>query len=178
MVLARPEAGEVSAPLQAGYIARVPGEVDPAPALETQRERLLEQLRLVTEASASHRYAPDKWSIKQVVGHLADAERIFAYRLLRIARGDQTPLPGFEENAYVEAAAFDDASFESLITEWTSVRAASITLVRGITEAAWSRLGTSNGAPISARALLYLILGHTDHHRGVLEDRYGVGRNR
>src|SRR5262245_46672642 len=124
MVLARPQAGEFSSGLQASYIERVSGEVDPVPALSAQRDSFLSLLRSVSEARSVYRYGPDKWSIKQVLGHLADAERIFGYRLLRIARGDETALPGFDEDSYAEMSGADGRSFDSLIEEWSSVRAA------------------------------------------------------
>jgi uncharacterized damage-inducible protein DinB len=174
MIVARPQPGEYAGPMQGGYIARVKGEIDPLPALEAQRDQFVAQLRPLSDDSAAHRYAPGKWTIKQLVGHLTDAERIFAYRLLRIARGDQTPLPGFEENDYAAAGGSDARSIADLIDEWTSVRAATLTLVRSIDGDGWNRRGTASNAPISARALVYLILGHTDHHRGILEERYGV----
>jgi uncharacterized damage-inducible protein DinB len=173
MILARPQAEELSSPFHANYIACVVGDVDPVAALESQRDQFLAQLAL-SESRAQHRYEPGKWSVKQVVGHLADAERIFAYRLLRIGRNDPTPLPGFEEDDYVAAGGFDDRAFSDLVGEWSSARAATIALVRGLPAAAWEQRGTVNDGQMTARALLYLILGHTEHHRAVLDQRYGV----
>ena len=128
----------------------------------------------VTEAGAGHRYAHDKWSVREVLGHLCDAERIFAYRLLRIARADATPLEGFDENTYVPAGAFDNRALGDLIADWTATRSATIALVRGLPADAWARRGTANGKPVTATALAYIILGHVEHHLGVLHDRYGV----
>jgi uncharacterized damage-inducible protein DinB len=131
-------------------------------------------LSAVTEAGAGHRYAPGKWSVREVLGHLCDAERIFAYRLLRIARGDKTPLEGFDENVYVPAGAFDNRTLADLREEWTATREATVALVRGLPADAWTRRGSANGTSVTAAALAYIILGHVEHHLGVLRDRYGV----
>jgi uncharacterized damage-inducible protein DinB len=159
-------------PFYAGYVARVPAVSAPADELVAQRARLLNFLAPLTDEQAGYRYAAGKWSIKEMVGHLADAERIFAYRLLRIGRGDDTPLPGFEENDYVRAAGSDLRPFGDLLDEWAATRVATAALVRGLPPEAWERRGTANGAVITARALVYIILGHVEHHRSVLEERY------
>jgi hypothetical protein len=173
MPVAPPSADEC-APSFAGYVARVSGVTDPVAELVAQRARLLNLLSPLTDAQASHRYAPYKWSVKQLVGHLADTERVFAYRLLRIGRGDATPLPGFDENDYARAAESDRRAFGDLLDDWAAVRDATIALVRGMPDDAWTNRGTSNEAVVSARALLYIILGHAEHHRSVLADRYGL----
>lgn len=121
------------------------------------------------------RYAPEKWSIREVVGHLCDAERIFSYRLLRIARGDATPLPGFEEKDYVKHGGFDARSLADVTSDWTAARRSTIALTRGLAPEVWERRGTASGQTVSARALLYIIVGHVVHHMGVLRERYGVG---
>ena len=118
------------------------------------------------------RYAEGKWTIKEVIGHLLDTERVFAYRLLRISRGDVTELSGFEETAYVPEGQFHLRSLAALVSEFTLQRASTLALVNGIPPAAWPRVGTANGFPTSARALVYIILGHTAHHYGVLRQRY------
>lgn len=162
------------APFQSGYIARVTGSIEPVRALERQRDGALRQLMVLGEERGAFRYAPGKWSVKDVVGHIGDTERILSYRLLRIARGDVTPLPGFEENDYVEAAHFNRRRLTDLVEDWRAVRAATVRLVEGLTDDAWMRLGTANDVPTSARALLFVILGHVEHHRSILEERYGL----
>lgn len=169
-----PPAPDEFDPFYAGYVARVARVAAPFDELIAQRARLLNVLSPLSDEQALRRYAPDKWSIKEIVGHLADAERIFSYRLLRIGRGDVTPLPGFEENDYVPAAACDLRPFGALLDEWSTVRDATVSLVTGMPRDAWTRRGTVNNAGISARALLYIILGHVEHHRNVLAERYGV----
>jgi hypothetical protein len=166
----RPAAGEYAAYYET-YVGRVPdGEV--VEQLERQAEDAAAFLRAVPAELHEHRYAPEKWSVKEMVGHLADAERIFAYRLLRIARGDATPLPGFEENEYVAAGRFDARSLESLVDEWESVRSATLTLARGLPGNTWTRVGTASTFPVSARALAYILHGHLDHHLEILRTRY------
>jgi uncharacterized damage-inducible protein DinB len=161
-------------PFYAGYISRVANVPSPVDELVAQRARLLNGLSPLSDEQAEYRYAAGKWSIKELVGHLSDAERIFAYRLLRIGRGDETPLPGFEENDYVRSAGAHQRPFGELLDEWAAARDATSALVRGMPAEAWERRGTANGALISARALVYIVLGHVEHHRSVLEDRYGL----
>jgi uncharacterized damage-inducible protein DinB len=173
-VVPRPAADEF-AEFYAGYIAEVPAKADPIEQLAAQAESTQRLFAAIPEEAAAFRYAPEKWSVKELVGHLCDSERIFAYRLLRIARGDETPLAGFEENEYVNEANFDARAFADLAAEWLAIRGATLPLVAGIAAGAWERRGTANGKPISARALLYIIIGHTQHHLGVLRTRYRVG---
>jgi uncharacterized damage-inducible protein DinB len=162
------------APAFAGYVSRVVHVEDPLRELTTQRANVIARLAKLTDARSTFRYAPDKWSIKDLVGHLCDAERVFAYRLLRIGRGDTTPLAGFEESDYARAAQADRRQFGELLAEWSVVRAATVALATSLPEKAWLNVGTSNSAPMSARALLYIVLGHTTHHLAVLGDRYKV----
>ena len=168
--LPRPAADE-SAPFYHGYIEKVPGERigEYLAAQVNEVERLLAPL---DDTAARFRYAPDKWSVKEVLGHLCDAERVFAYRLLRFGRGDATPLPGFDENAYVPAAAFDARPLGELIREFQAVRAGTIALLEGLPGAAWERRGEASGKVISTRALAYIMVGHVTHHLGVLRERY------
>jgi len=173
VTIAAPHVSEY-APAFAGYVARVAAIQDPLRELTSQRAKVVTRLAKLSDDQASFRYAPGKWSIKDLVGHLSDAERVFAYRMLRIGRGDTTPLPGFEEGDYARAAQSDRRQFGELLAEWSGVRAATITLASSLPEADWANVGTSNNAPMSARALLYIILGHTEHHLGVLGERYGV----
>ena len=169
----RPEADEIPSHY-VGYIKRVP-ELDPVIVCAAQVEETATLLRGLSEAEAMYRYGRGKWSVKEVVGHLADVERIMAYRALRIARGDTTPLPSFDENAYVPIANFDNRSLPDLIGELRTVRAATLALLRTFDAEAWRRRGTASGKPISVRALAFMIPGHERHHVEVLRTRYGVG---
>ena len=158
----------------ARYVSRAAGVADPLNELVAQQARVVARLSPLDDDRAGYRYAPDKWSVKELVNHLSDAERVFAYRLLRIGRGDRTPLPGFEENDYARAAQSDRRQFKDVVHEWTMVRGATASLAASLPEADWANVGTTNQAPMSARALLYVVLGHTEHHLAVLADRYGV----
>jgi len=174
-VVARPTPDEY-APFYAGYVAQIGEGADPLEVLHSQLQTLPALLGTVPEAEAGTRYAPGKWSIKEVVGHLGDAERIFAYRLLRIVRGDATPLSGFDQDEYVRVGAFDAQPLADLVAQWAAARRGTLALGQGLHAAAWPRRGTANGKAISARALLYIIPGHVRHHIDVLRTRYGVGR--
>jgi hypothetical protein len=169
----RPEASEY-APYYDRYISLVAGN-DLLGSLEREFVETLDLLRGVSEERAGFRYAPDKWSIRQVVGHLSDSERIFAYRALRIARNDKTPLSGFEQDDFVNAANFDDIPMAELVREFEYVRLANLQLFRQFTDEAWKRLGVANHVEISARALGYIISGHEIYHRAILRERYEVG---
>lgn len=160
-------------PYYGTYITLV-NEPDVLAALAAENDRTTRLLGKVPEAAAGFRYEPGKWSIRQVVGHLADVERVFAYRALRVARADTTPLAGFEENAYVNAAAFDRRTLADLVAEFRAVRQASLALFRGLEPAAFTRRGVANAGPISVRALLCIIVGHERHHAGLLRTRYGL----
>lgn len=174
MMVQRPEPDEF-APFYASYIAKVGDVTDAAGRLRQQGNAMGALLGTVSDTASGFRYAPGKWSVKEVVGHVADAERVFAYRLLRVARGDETPLAGFDEQAYVREAGSDSRSLDSLVADWQAARAATIALVHGLDAVVWRRRGTANGQPVSARALLYIIVGHVEHHSDVLRTRYGVG---
>ena len=172
MNVGRPAAEEIP-PHFVGYIAKVT-ETDPVAVLAAQVDVTAALLRPLSEADARKRYAPGKWSVKEVVGHLADTERIMSYRALRIARGDETPLPGFDENAYVPPAKFDARPLADLIGDLFTVRAATVALFRTFDADAWRRRGTASGKPISVRALGYMIPGHERHHVEILKTRYGI----
>ena len=171
--LPRPATGDYD-PAAGGYIALAPDVTEAAAHLLTQRDAVGRLFTAVTESAASHRYAEGKWTVREVLGHLCDAERIFAYRLLRIARGDETPLSGFDENSYVPAAEFESRRLNGVIKEWMAVRDATIALVRGLPADAWARRGTANGRSVTAAALVYIMLGHVEHHLRILIERYGV----
>jgi len=172
MSVGRPQPDEIPSHY-VGYIERVP-ETDPVAVLATQIDATAALLRGLSETDALKRYAPGKWSVKEIVGHLADTERIMAYRALRIARGDETPLPGFDENAYVPPAKFDARPLSDLVAELRATRAATLALVRSFDPDAWLRRGTASGKSISVRALGYVIPGHERHHVEILKTRYGV----
>lgn len=165
-----PQPGEY-APFYEGYIRRVPA----GRALELllrDPSALPASLAGVGEGDAGRRYAPGKWSIKDVVGHVADSERVFAYRALRIARGDRTPLPSFEQDEYVAARRCDEQPLRDLLSELASVRAATNSLLRSLGESHYGLSGTASGSPVSVRALVYIIAGHELHHADILTSRY------
>jgi hypothetical protein len=128
----------------------------------------------VSEPQAQFRYAPDKWSVKEVLGHVMDAERVFAYRALRFARADVTPLPGFDEKEWVPAGRFDRRLLPELLTEYAAVRAATVALFSSFEEDELLRRGPANNHPVSVRALAHIIAGHELHHVGLLRERYGL----
>lgn len=143
--------------------------------LQAQSSELEALCAGLSESAASFQYAPGKWTVKEVIGHLVDTERVFAYRLLRISRGDATPLPGFDETRYVPEGQFNLRPIDRLVSEFTLQRASTAALAHGIPATAWTRTGTANGFPISARAMIYVVLGHTAHHLAILRDRYRLG---
>ena len=166
----RPDASE-HIPYYSKYISLVPnGNI--VTILEEQRQSTPELLRLITEAQSLNRYAPDKWSIKEVIGHLSDNERIFTYRALRLARNDRTALPGYESDDYIEYGEFDKRTWQELITEFQTVRAATVSLYQSLDEVAWTRTGVANNDPISVRAIAYVIAGHELHHLKLIKDFY------
>ena len=169
----RPNTGEYNE-YYGSYIGRVP-DGDLAEQLARQHDATRTLLGGLTPERARHRYAPDKWSVTEVVGHVADAERVFSYRAMRIARGDATPLPGFDEKVYVPAGRFDERPLATVLGELTAVRGATLALLRGLPEDSLARMGTASGHPVSVRALLYIIAGHELHHVNVLRERYGIG---
>jgi len=166
----RPQTTEY-APYFGKYVMQVP-DGDFLETIETQLGDLQRLLGPLSDAQGDFRNEPGKWSIKEILGHINDAERIFSYRLLRIARGDETPLPGFEQDDYVKTANSPARTVSSLLEEFTSIRRATITLVRSLEGPAWYRRGTASGEPITALALGFIIVGHVVHHRKILEQRY------
>lgn len=159
------------APFYAKYVDRIP-EGDLLDLLQAQTEETMNLLASITEEQSLGRYALDKWSIRELLGHIIDAERIFSYRALRIARGDRTPLAGFDQNPYVETGAFDQRPWSDLIDEYLAVRQATMTLLRSFDEAAWERRGTASENEVSVRAVGYVIAGHDRHHIAILRERY------
>jgi uncharacterized damage-inducible protein DinB len=159
----------------ADYYGKYVDLVSAGSIVETLEQQMKETQRLLsalTDEQASYRYAPDKWSIKQLIGHLIDGEHIFAYRALRFARGDRTPLPGFEQDDYVTNGDFDDVSIEELVRALANIRAASVDFFGQLSEEAWDRRGIANDSEVSVRAIAWIIAGHELHHRRVIETRY------
>jgi uncharacterized damage-inducible protein DinB len=159
------------APEFSHYVALV-AEGDIIQTLEQQIENSLSLLRTIPSDKANFRYAPDKWSVKQLLGHLIDSERIFSYRALSFARNDHTPLPGYEQNDYVREADFDSRNLADMVEEYATVRRATIQLFRPLNETEWLRHGKANENDVSVRALAYIIAGHELHHMDVLRTRY------
>jgi len=168
--VARPEPGEYT-PYYDRYISLIPG-TEILATLESQRRQMMLLLSGRDEADGDFRYAPDKWSAKQVLGHVCDTERIFAYRALRIARGDRTPIEGFEQDDYVRNGPFHQLPISEMIEDYIAVRRATLTLLRNLDQPAWTRRGIANKNEVSVRALAYIIAGHELHHRRILEEKY------
>ncbi|MEO1451215.1 MAG: DinB family protein [Bacteroidota bacterium] len=167
----RPPATEY-APYYAGYIEMIPDNVSIAEYLV---EALAENEHFFKTIPADkHDFAYDegKWTVKEVLGHMCDVERVFAYRAMRVCRGDKTPLPGFDHNGYVERAQFGLRSWRSLIEEYRHIRMSSISLVRQLQPEAKLLMGEASGFPVSVRALCYMIAGHEVHHVKILKERY------
>jgi uncharacterized damage-inducible protein DinB len=170
LTVARPEPGEY-APYYDRYISLVPGS-DILATLDAQRRNTMTLLCGSDEADGDFRYALGKWSAKEVLGHVCDTERIFAYRALRIARADQTPMEGFEQDDYVRNGPFAQAPLPEVVEDYIAVRHATLTLLRNLDESAWTRRGIANKNDVTVRALAYIIAGHELHHRKILEEKY------
>lgn len=166
----RPEKSEY-APYYERYISRVP-DGDVVAELNKQLEETLALIRSIPETRGNYRYAEGKWSIKELLGHVIDSERVFAYRALRFGRGDATPLSGFEQDDFMRGANFNKRSFEDLAKEYEYVRRASISLFASLEDDAWARRGTANNDEVSVRGLAFIIAGHERHHVEVLRTRY------
>ena len=161
------------APYYGRYVDRVP-DGDFRELFLDNMAALMATTASIDEDRGGFRYDPAKWSIRQMLGHLIDAERIFVYRALRFARGDATSLPGFEQDDYVAAAGSDARTLADLRNELLTLRGTTLKFFDSLPQDAWTRMGTASGHPISVRALAYIILGHTMHHLRVLAERYGV----
>ena len=166
----RPKLGEYN-PYYDRYISLIPGN-DIIGTLEKQFPKTVGLLSGRSDEEGNFRYEPGKWSLKEVVGHMNDTERIMAYRALRIARGDQTPLPGFEQDDFVREGPFSELSLSSLVEEFKAVRAATLSLLRTFRPQDWTRRGKASDREITVRALVYIIAGHEVHHRNIVEERY------
>ncbi len=167
---ARPQPGEY-APYYGAYISQIAGD-DILGVLEEQLAQFPKLFAGRSESQGDFRYAPGKWTVKEVLGHINDVERIFAYRALRIARNDKTPIEGFEQDDYVRSGPFIHCRLAELLDEFTHVRRASLSLFRALDETAWLRRGVANKNEITVRALAYLVAGHLVHHTRILEERY------
>ena len=173
-LLPPPEEGDFS-PFARGYVeAAVAAGGDARELIRVQAARLRAACDGLSEEDGLRRYEPGKWSVKEVLGHMADAERVFSYRLLRIARGDATPLPGFDQDVFVLGGEYDRRPLAHLLADFEAARASTISLLEGIDREALERRGVSNGEPVTARALVFIIAGHVEHHLRVLGERYGL----
>jgi len=170
LTISRPEETEYL-PYYERYVSLVPGD-NILEVLGNQLDETLALLRSVPETRAGFRYAEGKWSVKELVGHMIDTERIFAYRALRFARNDRTPLPGYEQDDYIRNASFDACTLADLAAEFESVRRSTLFLFKHLDTDAWMRKGLASEAEVSVRALAYIIAGHELHHREILRDRY------
>ncbi|WP_028608438.1 DinB family protein [Paenibacillus harenae] len=153
------------------YIGLV-GEGSITDIVARQLNDTIKMLEVITEEQADYRYAPGKWSLKEVIGHMTDSERVMSYRLLRIARGDKTPLPGFNQDDFMQYSPFAGWTLADLLEDYKAVRQATLTLLRGLSAEAWTRVGTSNNTDTSARALAYIIAGHERHHLNIIREKY------
>jgi len=172
----RPQAGEY-APYYDRYISLVPGN-DILNTLDRQRREMMMLLSGCNDRDGDFRYAPEKWSAKEVLGHVCDTERIFAYRALRISRADSTPIEGFEQDDYVRNGPFANRPLADLVEDFIAVRRATLSLLRNLDEPAWMRRGAANKNEVTVRALAYIIAGHELHHRRILEEKYFAASRR
>jgi hypothetical protein len=169
-MLQRPNNEEYSS-YYTGYIGLVP-EGDYVSILNEQESALVRLFSSLNEEQALSRYEAGKWSLKEVLAHMTDTERIMSYRLLRIARGDSTDLPGFDQDIFISNNNFDELALTDLIQDFKSVRQATLALLPTISDTAWTRFGTANTYAISARAIAYVIAGHAQHHLNIAEQKY------
>lgn len=167
-----PPSAEEYAPFYADYIQRAQAKGDVLAALPQQIDDIKFTLGELTGQQARFRNGPGEWSIKEIVSHLIDAERVFSYRLLRISRNDKTPLPGFEQGDYVRESGADELAFEDLLNEFEYLRRANILAIKNISEESAARTGTASGAAVSAKALIYILVGHVEHHMASLHEKY------
>ena len=167
-----PPATDEYAHFYADYVQRATQRENVQKALAQQIDELHAELDVLTDSQACFKPGPKEWSIKEVMGHLNDVERVFSYRLLRVSRNDPTPLPGFEQEDFVRAAGFDRYSLHDLVSEFEFLRKANTIAIEHITDEAMDRRGTASGYPVSTRALIYMLVGHVDHHTASLHEKY------
>jgi hypothetical protein len=173
MTIDRPKENEYP-PFYAGYVARVP-ETEILEALREQPKELKRVADAVASDKERFRYAPDKWSVRELFGHLVDAERFFGHRAFCVSRGDANPLPGFDENRYVLESSYDSRPLAELLKDFSLLREANSRHLENLDEAAFFREGVANGVKVTVRALAYVMTGHVRHHLAVLRERYGIG---
>jgi hypothetical protein len=162
------------APYYARYVSMVTGD-DALFALEGQRDEVARLLAAVPEARETFRYAEGKWSVRQVFGHLIDAERVFGYRAFCIGRGEQAALPSFDQNAYVTESRYAELPLQELGRELLAARELNLVALRRLGAEAWLRRGTASDKPVSVRAVGFIMAGHLRYHAGILRERYGIG---
>ncbi|WP_342561955.1 DinB family protein [Paenibacillus sp. FSL R7-0345] len=167
----RPEQGEYME-FQEAYISQVPPEGDIVTILREQSKEVFALLDGLSEEQGNYRYAPEKWSIKEMVGHLTDNDRIMSYRLLCFARGEQAPLPGYEEKDYVAAGNFDRFTLKQLVLHYRIVRESTLALLESLADDVWTRAGNFYSVPVTVRAQACMITGHERHHMNILQERY------
>lgn len=166
----RPEKNEY-APYYETYVSLV-DETDIVAVLQNQLAELEDLVNSISEKKGSFSYAEGKWNIKQLIGHLTDGERVFAYRAFRISRGDKTPLASFEQDDYIANANFNNTTIADLIAEFSLLRLSNIILFKNLSEEAWKRTGTASDNLVSVRALAFIMAGHVRHHTKILKERY------
>ena len=159
------------APYYQGYIDQV-SENEILPVMRSQMDELDVLLEHVNSEQETDRYAEGKWSIREIVGHLIDGERVFGYRVFCIARGEKQNLPGFDQNEYMLTAPYNQIELEDLLSELRLIRLGNLAMLRTLDEEAWNRLGTANENQVSVRALAFIMAGHLRHHMNVLRERY------
>ena len=172
----RPRDDEYAASFGA-YVRLVP-EDDVLSALREQVDVMRRLAASVPAAKETHAYASGKWTVRQVIGHVTDAERVFSYRALCFSRSDATPLPAFDENAYVDHAPFNDVPLANLVEEFVLLRSANVKMFESLRNDQWTISGIANRNPISVRALAYVMAGHVRHHLDILRDAYGLALER
>lgn len=170
--IAKPQPNEHGA-YYSRYIDRVPDDGRVIQHMQDDVEQVMRLVRSLPDAKLGTPHAPGEWTVKDILVHMADAERIFAYRALRIARGDATPLPGFEQDDYVPNASANERAIDDILAEYAAVRAATVAFFISLDEAALVRLGTASDNPLTARAAAYIIAGHELHHLKSIKENYG-----
>ena len=158
-----------------GYVQLALARKDVLAALSLQIDELVSAMGDLSDEQARHRFGPGEWSIKEMMGHMNDVERVFSYRLLRVSRNDSTPLPGFEQNDFVNAANFDEWNMGALLEEFEHLRTANSIAINFMTDETLPRRGTASGATVSARALIHMMVGHVEHHMISFRENYLPG---
>ncbi len=172
LVMDRPSAAEFAS-FYAGYVSLVP-EADIMSVLEGQADVVRLQIRTFIPTREQFRYADGKWSVREMLGHMTDAERVFGFRAFCFSRGEENALPGFEQDDYVARGSFDRCRLADLVQEFSQVRETNLAVLRRLDDDAWRRVGTASGKPVSVRALAYIMAGHARHHLHILSTRYGT----